>query len=74
MIAFYEKTESDFKIRHDSATWFDGLDIWDVNIIINDQGTIETDLLIQDYYNHNSGFRLSLEDHIITDLEYDPVL
>lgn len=74
LMAFYEKTESDFKIGHDSAAWFDGLDIWGVDIIINDQGTIETDLLIQDYYNHNSGFCLSLREDVITDLEYDPIL
>lgn len=74
LMAFYEKNESDFKIEHDSTTWFDGLDIWDVNIIINDQGNIETDLFIQDYYNHNSGFCLSLKDDIITDLKYDPIL
>jgi hypothetical protein len=74
LMAFYEKTESDFKIRHDSATWFDGLEIWEVYIVITEDGIMETDLLIQDYYNHNSGFCLSLKDDIITDLEYDPIL
>lgn len=74
LIAFYEKTESDFKTEPNGTKWFDGLNIWEVNLVITEEGIMETDLFIQDYYNHNSGFCLSLKDEIITDLEYDPIL
>jgi len=74
LIAFYEKTESDFKIERNGTKWFDGLDIWEVYLVITEEGIMETDLLVQDYYNHNSGFCLSLKNDVITDLEYDPIL
>lgn len=74
LTAFYKTADSDYKPEKTDPDWFNGLDIWDILVEIDSQGIIYTQLLIQDYYNHDFGFCLTLQNQTITDLQYDPVL
>lgn len=74
LTAFYKTADTGYKPEKTDPDWFNGLDIWDVLVEIDAQGIIHTELLVQDYYNHDFGFRLTLQDRTITDLQYDPVL
>lgn len=74
LTAFYKTADTDYKPEKTDPDWFNGLDIWNVLVEIDSQEIIHTELLVQDYYNHDFGFHLSLQDQTITDLQYDPVL
>lgn len=74
LTAFYKTADTDYKPEKTDPDWFNGLDIWDVLVEIDSQGIMYTQLLIQDYYNHDFGFCLTLQNQTITGLQYDPVL
>jgi hypothetical protein len=73
IIKHYNRYAIEDKLSHVDEKWFDGLDVWDVEIEITDDSIFGT-ITIIDYYNNNYGFHLETIDHSVYSIEYDPIL
>ena len=67
-------TDGPYKYAHADSKWFDGLDVWEVNVFIeNDK--IRSVIYITDYYHPvQMGFCLETKGLKIASIEYDPIL
>lgn len=70
LIDFYNGSDFDNKLEKVGKLWFDGLDIMDVSIYIENDETIVTDIIFSDYFLNDIGISFSLKDQAIVDVEY----
>ncbi len=70
LIDFYNRSDFDNKMENVGKRWFDGLDIMDVSIYIENDETIVTDITFSDYFLSDIGISFSLKDQAIVYVEY----
>jgi hypothetical protein len=70
LLDFYNQHEIPDKVAHANQEWFDGLDVWEVDIELRND-TLHGSIFITDYVNHNLGFCLTTEHMNIISIEYD---
>ena len=59
------------KIDHVEQKWYDGLDVFDFFISVDDDGNFETYIILMDYLQNDYGFRLEIENKFFKSIEYD---
>jgi hypothetical protein len=74
LLVFYKNSNFKHKINNVGQKWFDGLNIFDFSIEIDEVNSFQTEILLHDYLQNNFGFRLEIEDKILKSIEYDPNL
>ncbi|WP_459210848.1 hypothetical protein [Aquimarina rhabdastrellae] len=74
LIKFYNNTEIEYKIDKVSKDWYDGLNVWEINIEIDKQGVIYGRIFVEDYRNHNLGLCVTTKNKTIVTIQYDPIL
>lgn len=73
LINFYNQKNIEYKIDKADQHWFDGLEIFDIDIEVK-KGTIFGHIAIIDYSNNNLGFHLETINQTIHLIEYDGIL
>lgn len=74
LLTFYRNTEFDHKLDKVGQDWFDGLNVWDLDIEIDKESSFLTTVFISDYLQNDFGFRLEIKNNSIENIEYDPIL
>lgn len=74
LIHFYNNTKIEYKIGDIGQNWFDGLRVDDFSIYIDNNSSIETEIIAYDYLQNDFGFRIEIQDKSIIEIEYDPIL
>lgn len=62
------------KLNNVGQKWYDGLNIADLSIYIDNEDNFETEITAQDYLQNDFGFRLEFENKNFKNIEYDPAL
>ncbi|AZA89462.1 Uncharacterised protein [Chryseobacterium nakagawai] len=70
LIDFYNGSDFDNKLDKVGKVWFDGLEIMDLYIHIENDETIVTEITFSDYLRNDIGISFSFKDQIIEDVEY----
>lgn len=70
LIDFYNSSGFDNKLDKVGKVWFDGLEIMDLYIRIENDETIGTEITFSDYLRNDIGISFSFKDQIIEDVEY----
>ena len=71
LIDFYNNESFHSKLSLVGQEWFDGLNVYDFTIYINNQNDFKTHLIVQDYIQNDYGFHLEILNEKIIDIEYD---
>ncbi len=74
LLTFYNDSNINYKINNVGQEWFDGLNIFDFSINIDNSNNFETEIILHDYLQNDFGFRLEIENRKIRSVEYDPIL
>lgn len=73
LISFYNNFSYKFKNENVGQKWFDGLDVIEFNIYIDENENTETDIGLIDYsnYNRQEGFILEIQNMALVDLNFE---
>ncbi|MFD2040800.1 hypothetical protein ACFSJW_15625 [Flavobacterium artemisiae] len=74
LLNFYNRTDFRNKLPYVSAVWFDGLRVSDFYIDIDRNDNYSTEIILHDYLQNDYAFRLKIENFILKQIEYDPIL
>ncbi|SEO55306.1 hypothetical protein SAMN05444671_3757 [Flavobacterium sp. CF108] len=74
ILDFYNGADFRDKLRNVSTNWFDGLKVSDFYISIDENDNFDTQIILHDYLQNDYGFRLKIENFIVKQIEYDPIL
>lgn len=74
VLDFYNKAVFRDKLPDVSTNWFDGLRISDLSINIDESDNLNTEIILYDYLQNDYGFVLKIENFIVKQIEYDPIL
>lgn len=61
----------DGKLNNVGQQWYDGLDVFDFAVYIDNDENFETEIILLDYLQNEYGFRLEIENTTIKSIEYD---
>lgn len=64
----------DGKLNNVGQQWYDGLDIFDFAVYIDNDEDFETEIILLDYLQNEYGFRLEIENRTIKSIKYDAIL
>lgn len=64
----------DGKIYSVGQKWYDGLKIGNINIYIDNNENFQSDIVLYDYLQNDYGFILEIEEKVLKNIEYDPIL
>lgn len=62
------------KLNNVGQKWYDGLNVEDLIIYIDNDDNFETEIIAHDYLQNDYGFRLEIENRNFKNIEYDPIL
>lgn len=71
LIDFYNRSDFDNKLERVGKVWFDGLDIMNLLIYIENDETMVTEITFSDYVLDDIGVSFSFKDQVIEYIEYD---
>lgn len=74
LLNFYNRTDFRDKLPYVSTDWFDGLMVSDFYISIDENDNYSTEITLRDYLQNDYGFTLKIENFILKQIEYDPIL
>lgn len=74
LLRFYNGNDFRDRLPYVSTDWFDGLNVFDFCISIDENDNFNTEITLQDYLQNDYGFRLKIENFILKQIEYDPIL
>lgn len=75
LLHFYnEEFFGEGKLYNVGQKWYDGLNVGDISIYIDNSENFETEIILYDYLQNDYGFRLEIENKVFKNIEYDPIL
>lgn len=74
LLVFYNSSSFKHKFNSVGQKWYDGLNVFDFSIEIDEDNSFVTEIILHDYLQNDFGFRLGIENKILKSIEYDPNL